>query len=110
MTGQAGVQVGVATRIDGATGEFLVNDVTENNQRFAAVGMGVNGDIVVSWTSSGQDGDAAYETNIYAKQLDRNEVIRGSSNMDTGTTMGNSMKCAASTPTRLPLHWVTIVK
>ncbi|MBR4833814.1 MAG: trypsin-like serine protease [Thermoguttaceae bacterium] len=60
----------------GATGkEFEVNETTENNQRFASIAMERDGAFVVSWTSWGQDGDSAIESNIYARKFASNHVI-----------------------------------
>ena len=63
----------------GATGEeFEVNETTENNQRFASIAMERDGGFVVSWTSWGQDGDSATESNIYARKFASNHVISNS--------------------------------
>ncbi len=60
----------------GQTGEeFAVNETTENNQRFASIAMEQNGAFVVSWTSWGQDGDSAVESNIYARKFASNHVV-----------------------------------
>ncbi len=64
------------TLMEGYTGEFLVNDTTLNNQMFPTVAMSAEGDIVISWTSAGQDGDASHETNIYAKKFISNDSFR----------------------------------
>ncbi len=37
-------------------GEFKVNTYTSNTQRFSSVAMDADGDFVVTWSSSGQDG------------------------------------------------------
>ncbi|MBP3558446.1 MAG: trypsin-like serine protease, partial [Thermoguttaceae bacterium] len=63
----------------GATGEeFEVNETTENNQRFASIAMERDGAFVVSWTSWGQDGDSATQSNIYARKFASNHVISNS--------------------------------
>ncbi|MDO4586169.1 MAG: trypsin-like serine protease [Planctomycetia bacterium] len=65
---------------NGAAGaEFVVNETTANNQRFASVGMNADGSFVVSWTSWGQDQDDWYESNIYAKQFVSNHSLRNTS-------------------------------
>ena len=97
MTGDPGARVELSTIVQGAAGEFLVNDTTLNNQMFPSVGMSAEGDIVITWTSAGQDGDPAYETNIYAKQFVSNDVIRGS---------GSSTSRSAAQPgSGTPIPW-----
>ena len=59
-----GTSVSVSTELDGSSGELLVNDTTENNQYHPSVAMSAEGEFVISWTSAGQNLDAAYETNI----------------------------------------------
>ena len=76
VTGDPGARVGVSTMVDGDSGEFLVNDTTENHQQFPTIAMDSNGSFVITWTSYGQDGDPAWESNIYARQFPRNEAIR----------------------------------
>ncbi|KKK57540.1 hypothetical protein LCGC14_3053440, partial [marine sediment metagenome] len=83
MTGDPGAQVQLYTAIDGSPGEFLVNNTTANNQQFPSVAMSATGSFVITWTSAGQDGDAEWETNIYAKQFPSNEVIRGATTSST---------------------------
>jgi hypothetical protein len=39
-------------------GEFKVNTYTSNTQRFSSVAMDADGDFVVTWSSSGQDGSS----------------------------------------------------
>ena len=68
--------VAASTLIEGFGGEFLVNDTTENNQMHPSVAMSAEGNFVVSWTSFGQDGDAANESNIYAKKFASNDAFR----------------------------------
>ncbi|MHC4400564.1 MAG: trypsin-like serine protease, partial [Planctomycetota bacterium] len=80
LVGEPGAHATISTVADGAPGEFRVNDTTENNQRFPTIAMSALGEIVISWTSAGQNGDAAYETNVYGKQFVSNEVIQSSAN------------------------------
>ncbi len=68
--------VTVSTLTEGYGGEFLVNDTTENNQMHPSIAMSAEGAFVVSWTSFGQDGDAANESNIYAKKFASNDSFR----------------------------------
>jgi hypothetical protein len=77
LTSGSQSKVTLRTSVDGSTGEFLVNDTTANSQVYACAAMSAQGDIVVSWTGFGQDGDAASESNVYAKTLPRNSAIRG---------------------------------
>ena len=35
--------------------------------------MNASGAFVISWTSYGQDGDAAYQSNVYAKTYESSE-------------------------------------
>ena len=48
-------------------GEILVNTTTARNQIFPAVAIDADGDFAVTWTSYGQDGDAAAEANVYMR-------------------------------------------
>ncbi|REK09042.1 MAG: hypothetical protein DWQ37_19480 [Planctomycetota bacterium] len=53
---------------DGSSdGRFLVNTYTTNSQRQPSVAMDADGDFVVAWTSSYQDGDSY---GIYAQRFD----------------------------------------
>ena len=49
-------------------GEFRVNDTTAGDQILPDVAMDAAGDFVITWTSYGQDGDAASQSNVYAKR------------------------------------------
>ncbi|MBN2217026.1 MAG: trypsin-like serine protease [Pirellulales bacterium] len=60
-------QIKLSTDLQGISAELRVNDTTAGNQLFPSVAMDRDGEFVVTWTSFGQDGDAAYESNIYAK-------------------------------------------
>ncbi|MBQ9874198.1 MAG: trypsin-like serine protease, partial [Thermoguttaceae bacterium] len=55
--------------------EFQVNETTQNNQRFASIGMDRDGAFVVSWTSWGQDLDSEIESNIYARKFASNHLV-----------------------------------
>jgi subtilisin-like proprotein convertase family protein len=77
----AGADLTIRTTRDGSAGEFLVNETTLHNQMYPSAAMSSQGDIVVSWTSYGQDGDAATESNIYAKVLSRNSVVHGNTGL-----------------------------
>ncbi|KAA3605346.1 MAG: T9SS C-terminal target domain-containing protein [Calditrichaeota bacterium] len=66
--------------------EFLINTTTAGNQTSPSVDMATNGDFVVSWTSSGQDGD---QGGIYAKRFLSNGTANGSEFQVSTTTAGN---------------------
>jgi hypothetical protein len=55
--------------------EFRVNTYTTNNQRNPAVAMDINGDFVVAWQSSGQDGS---DFGIYAQRYNSAGIAQGS--------------------------------
>lgn len=59
----------VLTETQGVSGESLINDTTLGNQRFPTVDMDSVGNYVITWTSSGQDGDEPFEQNVYAKRF-----------------------------------------
>ena len=63
------------TTVQGAAGEFRVNDTTANDQKFPAVAMSQQGDFVVTWTSYGTGGDQPYQASIYAKQFSSNQTL-----------------------------------
>ncbi len=67
-SGTATSRIEIATSQDGSRGEFRVNDTTASNQIDPAIAMDSEGNFVISWTSFGQDGDGAFESNIYAKK------------------------------------------
>ncbi|MBN2021737.1 MAG: trypsin-like serine protease [Pirellulales bacterium] len=75
------------TLTEGVSSEFRVNDTTVGNQVFASSAMDAQGNFVISWTSFGQGGDAANESNVYAKKLVSNEVFLGD-DMRQGRTNG----------------------
>jgi subtilisin-like proprotein convertase family protein/secreted trypsin-like serine protease len=75
ITGDTGARITASTQSEGHTGEFRVNDTTENNQVYPNVAMDSGGTFVITWTSFGQDGDAANESNIYAKQFVSNAAF-----------------------------------
>jgi len=75
LVGDPGARLQVSTRTEGATGEFLVNETTDNNQVHPSIAMSKTGDFVISWTSAGQDGDPNHQTNIYARLFPSNDVF-----------------------------------
>ncbi|MEN6407451.1 MAG: leishmanolysin-related zinc metalloendopeptidase [Thermoguttaceae bacterium] len=71
--------VTATTEREGALPEFLVNDTTINDQSDPDIAMDDAGNFVITWTSYGQGGDNAYESNIYSK------LFTASSGSDTGS-------------------------
>ena len=67
--GGLGADLTMSTQTDGELAEFRVNDTVVGDQVFPSVAMDVHGDVMFTWTSRGQDGDASYETNVYAKRF-----------------------------------------
>jgi hypothetical protein len=58
--------------------EFQVSSFWTNTQNLSAVAMDSDGDFVVTWTSSGQDGDGTLESNVYARRYDKNGNFQSS--------------------------------
>ncbi|HBO44495.1 MAG TPA: hypothetical protein DD670_11285, partial [Planctomycetaceae bacterium] len=79
VVGDAGAGLSIYTEVEGEIGEFLVNDTTLGDQFHPSVAMDASGSFVISWTGFGQDGDAAYQSNIYAKQFASNDVVAADS-------------------------------
>jgi Ca2+-binding RTX toxin-like protein len=78
-TGQDGFNDGVyAQRYSRAGvaqgGEFQVNSFTTNNQRYSTVAMDADGDFVVIWSSTGQDGS---DYGVYAQRYNAAGVAQG---------------------------------
>jgi len=57
--------------------EFKVNTFTTNNQVYSSVAMADDGKFVVTWQSTGQDGDGSY-ANIYAQKYNADGTPNGS--------------------------------
>jgi len=80
-TTPAGAPIVISTLTDGKAGEFRVNQETEDDQKYASVAMDAAGSFVVTWTSTGQDGDDENETNVYARYYawnpDTKDVVAG---------------------------------
>jgi hypothetical protein len=55
-------------------GEFQVNEVTVGDQTYPHVGAGANGDFVVAWTSSPQDG---FYEGVFARRFDSSGAAQG---------------------------------
>jgi hypothetical protein len=70
--------------------EFQVNTYTANIQYQSAVTALSNGGFVVTWTSSGQDGDDIYNTTgVYGQRYDGSGTAQGGE-FQINTTTGNS--------------------
>ncbi len=96
--GDASAEVTTRTAGDGQSGEFIVNDTTDGNQMFPDIAMDADGDFAITWTSSGQDGDAATESNVYAKQFVGNYAYWTSSSASSATNNGASATSGRSQP------------
>ena len=88
---QDGSLYGVYARRYNAVGEaegdeFRVNQFTSGNQNFSAVAMDADGDFVVTWTSSDQDGD---RTGIFGRRYDASGSPLGNEFQVNITTAGN---------------------
>jgi hypothetical protein len=53
----------------------LVPDSTDGDQTLPDIAMEANGEFVITWTSTGQDGDPLFNSNIYARRFSANEVV-----------------------------------
>ncbi len=69
LTGDAGFQFNITTQAQGVSGEIRVNDTTVGDQVDPSIAMNDRGDMAVTWTGYGQDGDAPYQSNIYVKNF-----------------------------------------
>jgi hypothetical protein len=67
-------------------GEFLVNTFTTNTQKSAAVAMDGDGDFVIAWQGSGQDGSS---DGIFAQRYNNAGVRQGVEFMVNTTTTGS---------------------
>lgn len=70
-----GAYLTVSTIANGAPGEFQVADTTDGDQTLPDIAMEANGEFVITWTSTGQDGDPLFNANIYARRFSANEVV-----------------------------------
>jgi predicted nucleic acid-binding Zn-ribbon protein len=62
-------RIDISTIQDGDTGEFRVNDTTLSDQTDPSIAMDKSGNFVISWTSSVQNTQGAWNTDIYAKKF-----------------------------------------
>ncbi|MBW4616081.1 MAG: hypothetical protein KME21_22925 [Desmonostoc vinosum HA7617-LM4] len=79
------------------SGEFLVNTYTTNNQDDPVVGVDANGNFVIAWESTDQDGSS---DGIYAQRF-ASVNLTGTPNADTltGTSINNIIDGKASNDT-----------
>ena len=105
ITGAAGAEIDIETTVHGATGEFRVNDTTANNQMFPAIAMNASGAFVISWTSYGQDGYAAYQSNVYAKTYESSESLDLTSQR---ITLAGQYNCQVASPVSVDNQIVSI--
>ncbi len=75
LTGGPGATIFIQTLVEGEISDFLVNATLAGDQLFPSVAMGPGGEFVVTWTSTGQDGDAPNETNVYMRKFPSNEAF-----------------------------------
>ena len=91
LDGQDGSNYGVYGQRYNAAGvaqgsEFRVNTYTTSSQRSPSVAMDADGDFVVTWTSSGQDGSSE---GIYGQRYNATGIAQGSEfRVNTYTTNG----------------------
>ncbi len=96
--GQDGSNNGVYAQRFNADGtpagaEFLVNTTTSNSQTSPDVAMNADGDFVVTWDSSLQDGSGA---GVYAQRFSADGVAQGSEfRVNTYTSSGQSLSSVA---------------
>jgi Ca2+-binding RTX toxin-like protein len=96
--GQDGDGDGVYARVYSAlgvpsSGEILVNTTTTGNQNDAAIAMHDTGVFVITWTSSGQDGDLG---GIYAQQFSALGAAVGTETLVNTTTTGDQTSSAVA--------------
>jgi hypothetical protein len=89
--GQDGSGYGVYAQRYNAAGvaqgdEFRVNTTTNVNQHYSSVAMDAEGDFVVTWTSSSQDGNGE---GVYAQRYNESGVAQGREFRVNTTTIGN---------------------
>ena len=70
---------------DWAGNEFLVTQTTSNDQRYSTVAATAAGDFLITWTSTGQDGDG---DGIYARLFAADGTPRGNEYVVNQTTTG----------------------
>ena len=68
--------------------EFRANSTTANDQRFSSVDMAANGNFVVTWTSTNQDGSGL---GIYMQRYNANGSTSGVQTLVNTTTAGDQV-------------------
>jgi hypothetical protein len=69
-------------------GEFRINGTTAGDQEYANVAMDPLGNVVVTWSSNGQDGNG---WGVYARRYNQNGVAQAGEFRVNGTTTGDQM-------------------
>ena len=95
--GDSSAEIAVKTIGNGQSGEFIVNDTTEGNQMYPDIAMDADSDFVITWTGTGQDGDPATDSNIYARQFVGNYAFWTADGSTDGTTVNNNEQDKVST-------------
>lgn len=72
LVGDPNADIRIATQIEGRSGEFLVNETTQNNQYAPSIAMDADGDFVITWTA-----DTANGADIFARKFISNRWFRG---------------------------------
>ena len=81
-----GQRYNAAGALQGA--EFRANSTTANDQRFSSVDMAANGNFVVTWTSTNQDGSGL---GIYMQRYNANGSTSGGQTLVNTTTAGDQV-------------------
>lgn len=84
--------------------ETLVNTTTTGYQYSSSIAMNASGEFIVSWTSSGQDGDG---DGVYAQRFEATGIPLGSEFLVNTTTMGqqNTSAVAMNTDGNVVIIW-----
>ncbi|MEN6459328.1 MAG: hypothetical protein ABFC63_10400 [Thermoguttaceae bacterium] len=82
-SGISNATVSCRTVTAGEAGEFQVNETTDGDQVTPDVSMDSTGDFVITWTSYGQDGDDATDSNVYAKRYSSTSIVWNSADVDS---------------------------
>ena len=76
--------------------EFRVNQTTADRQLWATVATAHNGNFVVVWSSDGQDGDGANDSNVYARLYAANGSPVSSEILVNSETTGTQQNAAVA--------------
>ncbi len=72
-----GGSVVAATLVSGVSGESPVSQSAAGNETNPSIAMAPAGNFVISWTATGQGGDAPNQTSIYAQAFASNTTLYG---------------------------------